>query len=296
MDTPPVPQTRNADAAVSLVDVRPAGLGQSRRRQATLRRRGTPWCALVAALGLGGCATPGPTHLYVAPANRPAVIIDVGPANAGSGADARIDVPSHLQPGERLLGIAYDPFTDHLFLRLAPGNRIRVVDRPARKIKRQFTAEGVPAAGDGELAIRSRDRHLFLVHPTEAAVIEVTLHGAFVRPIALEGGVAAPLAGVAYDQQRDELLVLRGGDLAQVTRFDLSGKRRGGVALDRDVELTALAFDSVARELYVPRRGHEAIGVFGENGQWKRDVPLSGDGRAAVRGLDVGARSLLRMF
>lgn len=246
-------------------------------------------------LGLGGCATPGPTHLYVASAHRPAVIVDVGPAHDGTAAGQRVDVPSFLQPGERLLGLAYDAFTDHLFLRLAPGDRIRVVDRPARRIKRQFVAEGVPATGDGDLAIRSRDRHLFLAHPTETAVIEVTLQGAFVRTIVLETG-ASPPAGLAYDQERDELLVLSGGDLAHVARFDLSGKRLGGVALDRDVELVALAFDSVAREFYVPLRGGRSVGVFNANGHRQREVPLPTGTPAGVRGMDVGPRSAVRLF
>ncbi|HEY0944635.1 MAG TPA: hypothetical protein VGD81_05185 [Opitutaceae bacterium] len=256
------------------------------------------WLAFAAvglALGLGGCATPGPAHLYVAPAQRPAVIVDVALEGGGVGAGVRVDVPSYVRPGERLVGLAYDPFTDHLFLRLAPGNRIRVVDRPARRIKRQFAAEGVSAAGDGDLAIRSRDRHLFLGHPTDAAVIETTLSGKFVRTIALEAG-GPPPAGVAYDQARDELLVLGGGDLAHVRRFDLEGRRLGGVALDRDVELTALAFDSAAREFYAPLRGGRAIGVFSETGQLQREVPLAEIAPAGVRGLDVGQRSALRLF
>ena len=276
-----------------------AKIGDAGRAASLVGRRRAPtlWLSAAAMLfGLGGCATPGPAHLYVAAASRPAVITDVALNSGDAAGGPRVDVPSFLWPGERLLGIAYDPFTDHLFLRLAPGNRIRVVDRPARKIKRQFAAEGVPASGDGDLAIRSSDRHLFLAHPTEAAVVEVTLHGAYIRTIALESENAGSPAGVAYDQTRDELIVLRGGDLAHVVRFDLTGKRLGGVAFDRDVELSALAFDSVAREFYAPLRGGKAVGVFGENGQWVRDVPLSGDARVAVRGLDVGARSLVRLF
>src|SRR5471032_2047214 len=122
-------------------------------------------CAL--ALGGGGCATPGPLHVYSLASPTAPDIADRGPEPA-------LDVPSFLAAGETVTGFAYDPFTDHFFLRLAPGNRIRVVDRPARAVKREFVVSGLPATGGGDLAVRPRDGHIFLVHPTEPMVIELT--------------------------------------------------------------------------------------------------------------------------
>lgn len=238
------------------------------------------------ALGVAGCSTPGPLHVYTAGPSRPAVVHDTS-------REAPVEVPSFLQPGETLTGFAYDPFTDHLFLRLAPGNRFRVVDRPARAIKREFTAAATPATGGGDLAIRSLDRHLFLAHPTEPAVIELTLYGKLVRTIPL-APLHAPPAGVAYDQVRERLYILMGGDLAYITMFDRTGRKLGAFPLDRTVALGALAYDSVAREFYVPLLGRPALGVFDEQGRLLREQAAPGPEPAAF--LDVGPRSFLRLF
>ena len=238
-----------------------------------------------AVLGMGGCAIPGPNHTYVA-ATGAAPILDLA-----TGAPT-IEMPSPLRLADDIYGIAYDPFTDHLFVRSFPGNYIRVIDRPARRIKRDFTVEGLPE-GRGDLAIRSSDRHLFFVHPAEPVLVESTLFGKHVRDIPLET-LQGPPAGVAYDQKRDQFLVLTGGDLAQVTTFSLAGKRLGAVGLDRNVLLAALAFDSVAREIYVPLHDECAIGVFDLNGHLLRSLPVpSTQSRDHV---DVGPRSLIRLF
>ena len=121
-------------------------------------------------LGAAGCATPGPNHLYVISESQRDTITD----HADDGIET-MDLPSYLEREDTLLGIAYDSYTDHLFLRLAPGNTFRVVDRPDRSIKRDFEAPEIAITGGGDLAIRSRDPHLFLSHPTEPALIEITL-------------------------------------------------------------------------------------------------------------------------
>lgn len=233
-----------------------------------------------------GCSTPGPNHTYVA-ATGDAPILDF----AAGAPSAKI--PSCLFSANELYGIAYDPFTDHLFLRTSPGNFIRVIDRPARAIKYDFTAEGLPAKGGGDLAIRSSDRHLFFVHPTEPVLVETTLRGKHMRDIKLEG-LCEPPFGVAYDQKLDRFFVLTGGDLAKITTCSLAGKRLGAVGLDRCVLLTSLAFDSVAREFYVPLRDESAIGVFDLKGNLVRSIPVpSTQNRDHV---DVGPRSLIRLF
>jgi len=236
-------------------------------------------------LALAGCATPGPNHTYVA-ATGAAPILDLATGVSMT------EAPSHLRAADDIYGIAYDPFTDHLFLRIAPGNFIRVIDRPARAIKYDFKVEGLPE-GPGDLAIRSRDRHLFFVHPTKPVLVESTLFGKHVRDIPLEA-LQGPPAGVAYDQKLNRFLILTGGDLASVATYSLDGKRLGAVALDRNVLLTALAFDSVAREIYVPLHDESAIGVFDLKGHLLRALPIpAAHGRDHV---DVGPRSFIRLF
>ena len=82
-------------------------------------------------------------------------------------------------------------------------------DRPARRIKREFTLEKIPADGGGDLAIRPRDGHVFALLPGRAALAEFTRYGEFLRMIELEGMSAPPL-GLAYDMRDDRLLLLLG--------------------------------------------------------------------------------------
>ena len=151
---------------------------------------------------------------------------------------------------------------------------------------------GLPP-GRGDLAIRSSDRHLFFVHPTLPVILETTLYGHSVRTITL-GNVQGPPAGVAYDQKNDRLLILEGGDLAHVSTFDLAGKRLGSVALDHNVRLVSLAYDSSAAEFYVPLLDQPAIGIFDTQGHLLRTLSEP-DGNAHDF-VDVGQRSLLRLF
>jgi hypothetical protein len=233
---------------------------------------------LSAAFGGGGCATPGPLHVYsIAHANAPE-IRDEGPAPAPS-------VPSFLARGEAITGFAYDPFTDHFFLRLAPGNLVRVVDRPAGAIKREFTAQQTPADGGGDLAVRPRDGRLFLVLAHEPALIELSRFGEFVRRITLD----APAAGVAFDAARDRLFTLDDSGRHLATR-DLEGRVLGKIELDRAVAPNALGYDAERHEIHAPLAGEAVIGVFGENGHLQRTLPI------AAEFIDVGPRSFLRMF
>lgn len=255
------------------------------RRAAALTTRKLAAPAALATLLLCGCATPGPNHAYLA-GRADAPIIDVRPGVPD------VEVPTYLASFNELYGIAYDPFTDHLFLRVFPGDFIRVIDRPARAIKRNFYVPSLPA-GPGDLAIRSRDRHLFFAHPVEPVIVETNLYGRFVRNITLDL-LAGPPSGVAYDQKNDRLLILQGGDLTSVGTYDLAGKRLSGVALDRNVRLGSLAYDSVAAELYVPLADENAVGIFGADGLLLRTLPVASPD--SHRFVDVGPRSLLRMF
>ena len=260
--------------------LRPAGNG--RRISSRL-----PFIAALTGIVLGaaGCSTPGPNHAYLASfAEQP--IIDVRPGSPD------VSVPTYLSLFKELYGIAYDPFTDHLFLRTAPGNFVQVIDRPARAIKRTFIVKGLPP-GPGDLAIRSRDRHLFFVHPTLPAIVETTLFGVIVRTITLDN-LQSPPPGVAYDQKHNHLLILQGGDLSHVDTYDLTGKRLSGVALDRNVRLASLAYDSVAAEYYVPLLDAPAVGIFGADGHFLRQLTTTNGGDHNY--VDVGERSLIRMF
>ncbi len=241
-----------------------------------------------AAIGLGGCATPGPLHTYILSTSDSATAIRDRGTDATSA-----KVPSFLQDGDKLVGFAYDPFTDHFFLRLAPGNTIRVVDRPARAIKREFTVASLPAPSGGDLAIRPRDGHVFAAHPTQPAIIEFNRFGETIRTFTL-AGTRSPALGLAYDATRDRLFALHGGDLSYITTHDLSGQRLASVSLDRDVALTTLAYDPDQREFYTVLREGAAIGIFSESGHLVRNSPLTPRSPSAL--IDIGPRSFLRLF
>ncbi|MBI5771311.1 MAG: hypothetical protein HZA93_26285 [Verrucomicrobia bacterium] len=236
-------------------------------------------CSLV----LAGCATPGLLHLYSLANSESDTIADTAPANAA-------DTPSFVQPDETVVGFAYDPFTDHFFLRLAPGDAIRVVDRPARAIKREFTIPQLKAAGPGDLAIRPRDGHVFAAMPGAAKLAEFTRYGEFLREVTLERAAAGgDPNGIAYDSVQNRLLVHR-GPTRVVAAHATDGRFIATLTLDRDVAPGALAFDSERSELYIALPGGAALGIFGEDGKLRREVPL----RASC--FDLGPRSFLRMF
>ncbi len=229
-----------------------------------------------AAFGAAGCSTPGPLHLYSVSVDASAVIGDVSAGRAS-------DVPSFLAAGETITGFAYDPFTDHFFLRLAPGNRVRVVDRPARAIKREFE---ISISGSGDLAVRPRDGHLFFLGADPGRVTETTRLGQPVRTLVLADGHPV---GLAFDSTRDRFLVLD-ADGRTVRMHDLNGTLLSHIALEQPAA-DALAFDSEKRELYAPLRDRAGeIGVFAESGRFLRVA--SGRGEF----VDVGPRSFIRVF
>ncbi len=237
--------------------------------------------ALFAALVfLTGCATPGLFHLYTSDSARPAAIVD-------SGGPEPVDVPTFLAPDETLTGLAYDPFTDHLFLRLAPGNLIRVIDRPARAVKRTYVVAALPATMGGDLAVRPRDGRVFFAHPTSPALIQTDRFGEVRGTITLTT-LTVPPEGVAYDTVTNRLLVLTSGQT--LTTHLLDGTWISGVRLERPVSPHSLAYDSEAQELYAPLAPPVAIGVFNLSGRLLRTVPTP------ATFLDLGPRSLLRLF
>jgi uncharacterized protein YjiK len=252
-------------------------LGAQENRRAG--RKPAPLAAIAATLLFSGCATPGPLHVYSLGAVGATEISDRGE----SGTTA---TPSFVGSDEKVTGFAYDPFTDHFFLRLEPGYRIRVVDRPARAIKREFSIEDALPKSGGDLAVRPRDGHLFLLDPD--AVMETTRLGKLVRTFTLTGVQGTPGA-IAFDMLRERLLVL-GADGRNLTVHDLNGARIGAARLATAAG-PSLAFDAQKRELYAFLQSRPGeVGVFDEAGRLLRTIPAAGPL------VDVGQRSLIRVF
>ena len=234
---------------------------------------------MLAALALAGCATPGPLHVYSLGTVDAQRIAD-------RGAPGSAEVPSFLESDDALTGFAYDPYTDHFFLRLAPGNRIRVVDRPARKIKREFDLEADSTGGD--LAVRPLTGHMYLLQTGQTSVLEVTRLGKTVRTLALQNVNGVP-AAVAFDPKQDHLLVLA-ADRRTVTAHNLQGERVRATTLAHAAG-TSLAFDATSRCFYATTDQPEGgIAVFDESGKLIRTEP------SPARFVDVGPRSLVRIF
>ncbi len=252
------------------------------------RRAAAGLLALGSLLLLAGCSTPGPGHAYLySPALGP-TIRDIDPRDG----DERAGVPTFVGVGEHVLGFAYDPYTDHLFIRMSPGNRVRVIDRPAGAIKREFHAPNLPPGGH-DLAVRSRDRNLFFTDPTAPALFETDHNGRLEGYHRLEG-LDAPAYGVAHDALRDELIVLAHKTSDRIHRFDLRGGALGQLALEVPVQGVSLGYDSAAREYFASLADGSAIGVFDAQGRLLRRLPRPAPDRETF--IDVGPRSLLRLF
>lgn len=234
------------------------------------------------ALGGGGCATPGPNHVYTLGEPNPASIRDTGPESV-------VEVPSHVTDRERVTGMAYDPYTDHLFLRLAPGNVIRVVDRPDRSIKREFTIPELPATG-GDLTVRPRDGHLFFACPGDRFVVETDRFGKFLRRLELEMG-DGDAGGIAYDAVRNRLLVAVNGPQPELRIHTLNGKLLQSSPLNSG-PILSLAYDATNREIHAVVRGESALVVLNEEGKILRMVPAG----ASTDFVDLGQRSFVRVF
>lgn len=244
-------------------------------------------------LGAGGCATRGPNHVYLARASAETVE-DLGPGGH--------DLAHAVHDGESATGLAYDFNTDHLFLRIAPAQVIRVIERPSGKVLREMPLDGelrTPAGRDGrfppaDLAIRSSDRHLFAVDAGGRSVVELTLYGVFVQRTTLSG-LDGPVDGLAYDQRNQRLLVLTGRDgHARVGRVGSGGDVTYYVTLAAPVAAASLGYDSDRRHCFVPLADGTTLGEFDESGALVRSIP--GAPGAAITAIDAGPRSFVRVF
>ncbi len=242
------------------------------------------WLAALAAvaLGGGGCATTGPNHVYYTTGSSPAVH-DLGPPPAA--------VPGDFRPDEPALGLAYDYNTDHLFVRLT--QVIRVIERPSGKILRELPLPAeLRTAASADLAVRSSDRHLFVMGPDLHSVVELTLAGELVRHIEF-AGLAGPVSGLAYDQSGDRLLILSAsGEGARIGALNPDGKVTYYVTLSAPVSPVSLGYDSAARHFFVPLADNRTLGEFDASGQLVASQPVAG----AITALDAGPRSFVRVF
>lgn len=260
----------------------------ARPRHAKAKRLAALAAGALLALSLTACSTPGPGHAYLYSPSLGPTIRDVDPLDG----EERAGVPAFVGPHEHVLGLAYDPYTDHFFIRMFPGNLVRVVDRPAGVIKREFRAANLPLGGS-DLAVRSRDRHVFFTDPTAPALFETDRNGELEAYLPLQG-LSAPAWGVAHDPLRDELLVLAHRISDRVHRFDTRGRSLGELPLEVPVQGVSLAFDAAAREYFASLEDCSAIGVFDEQGRLLRRIPRPAPDRETF--IDVGPRSLLRLF
>ncbi len=234
------------------------------------------------------CSTPGPAHGYLYSPALGNTVRDIDPR---SGKELAV-APAFVESGERVIALAYDPYTDHLFLRIFPGNFVRVVDRPANAIKRTFRAPSLPLGGR-DFAVRSRDRNFFFSSGIEPALIQTNLDGELRAYIPLVG-LAAPVWGVAHDAATDELLVLAHELSDRVHRFALDGSPRGEVPLETAVLGVSLAYDAATKTYFASLADGSAIGVFDAKGRLLRRLPRPSAEREMF--IDIGARSLVRMF
>jgi hypothetical protein len=247
-----------------------------------------PWLLAVLAavvLGGGGCTTGGPNHVYFA-AGADAAIHDFGPSGS--------DLARAVASGERVLGLACDFNTDHLFLRIAPAQVIRVIERPSGKALREMPlSPELSSERSADLAIRSSDRHLFAAHPDGRSVVELTLFGEFVRRIEL-AGLPAPIGGLAYDQKNDRILVLTAGNPAQVGTFTPGGHVMHDMTIAETVAPVSLGYDSDSQHCFVPLVDGQTLGEFNAHGALVSKIPVGAG--APVTALDAGPRSFVRVF
>lgn len=236
------------------------------------------------ALAFTGCATGGSNHVY-ATTQAGTAIHDLGP----DGHHATL--PRTLNLWERVLGLAYDYNTDHLFLRLWPRQIIRVIERPSGKILREMRLPAaLHTAAPADLAVRSTDRHLFAVDATGRAVAELTLFGEPVGRIDFPA-VPQPITGLAFDQRTGHLLLLTGNTVHVATT---EGRLERAITLSAPVRSVSLAYDSDTGYFFVPLKDGHTLGEFDATGTLRQSHPVAG--RAEITALDAGPRSLVRVF
>jgi len=111
---------------------------------------------------------------------------------------------------------------------------------------------GAAGLADESLLGRFRKHVVIARHQVQRVVIVAIEQGLDFLPLFLDSGIAAPLDGVAYvdDKRRVQHI-----DLAPDASVDLSGRRSGPVADDREVEVVVLAGGGAKRH-QANKQGH----------------------------------------
>ncbi len=238
---------------------------------------------------LGGCATPGPMHVFLAGAGS-SPIHDL----TVTGAEAPAEIlTGFVGLGESVVGVAYDFNTDYVWLRVLPWNQLRVINRPANRMEANYafgpTLWDLNASLD--LATCSSDLHVFAVADSGDRIVELSRRAVRLREITVGAG-GRRIGGLAFDQRDDLLLVLWADGSGDVALADRQGKVVGSVRLSGTINPQSLGFDSDQRTFFVPLAENGKMGVFNLNGDLTRVIEVPA-GRWAI---DAGPRSLVRVF
>ncbi len=251
-----------------------------------LRFRQMIWVAGWAVL-MSGCATKGPTHLYLAgDGTLPVIDRDLE-------GEQHDELPGFLEASDQVVGLGYEFNTDYIWLRLAPGNVLLTIKRSERKEWYRYTLPGAFAQSGTlslDLAVRAFNRMVYLAMPEPGLVGKVTRYGDVLEAVR-PGGIEAPIGGLAWDQVNDRLLVLY-RDEARVVTFADETEPVATVRFDRAVQPTSLAYDSNRQRYYVPLAEAGWLGEFDAEGRLIARLPLA----EGLRAIDAGQRSAVRVF
>lgn len=240
---------------------------------------------LVTFLLLAGCATQGPTRLYLAGDAEAAVQqIDLS-ANTTS------DYEQVPLPGTEVIGLGYEFNTDYVWLRMAPGDRLVAIKRFEEEFWYDYQLPEsfqVPEEASGDIAVRAFNRMIYLAL-AEGRVARVTRYGEVLdfRRISED----RQIGGLAWDQVEDQLLVLW-ADGEEVSRYDLKLNLIETVTLAAPLNPQSLAYDSNNARFLVPLAGGQEVGEFDRGGTLTGRYTMP----EGMRALDAGQMSAIRVF
>lgn len=242
---------------------------------------------LVLTVAAGGCATRGPTHLYLAGEGSAAIV------DRDLEGELHDELHGFLKPEDLVVGLGYEFNTDYIWLRLAPGNKLVTIKRSVREewyryeLPPTFAEEGRASL---DLAVRAFNRMVYAAMPEPGLVGKVTRYGEVLESLR-PGGTSREIGGLAWDQVNDRLLVLYVDD-GSVVAHDDEVTPVVTVRFDTAVSPTTLAYDSNRGRYFVPLASGAELGEFDAEGRLIARLPLP----EHVRAIDAGQRSAVRMF
>ena len=234
-----------------------------------------------------GCASKGPTHLYLAGQGGQPVF------------DRSLEGENHdelgglLDSDDQVIGVGYEYNTDYIWLRMAPGDRLITIKRSMRQVwyryelPDEFAAEGVKSL---DLAVRSFNRMVYAAMPEAGVVGKVTRYGK-VLPSVRPGNETRAIGGLAWDQVNDRLVVLYAED-GEIVVYEDETQPVTRVKLQAGLDAWSLAYDSNRQRYYVPLLEVGWLGEFDAEGRLIGRLPLP----QSVGGIDAGQRAFVRVF